>query len=339
MTLEAIINKFQKEPVEEFLNRSDEFVPVVTVGVYTYNHENYISKCLDGILNQKTNFNYEIYLGEDDSTDRTRSICMEYARRYPGKIRLFLHKKENKISINNRLTGRFNLLYSFHKARGKYIAFCEGDDYWTDENKLQEQVNFLEANKEFSLCFTNIRHVNTPGIIITDSLLNYKSDIFTHETFVTKISPPTLTTVFRRDALPVNYPDEFLKIINADMFIKAAVSLRGKVKFINKITGSKCQHDGGTYVGSSFFQREEAKLFTLSVMLKYFESKKVRSNIKQAMNITYAKLLFHYLKQKKIRHFVSTLSATFGFYIFNLQAPPFKFFYSQLRNKKLNFET
>jgi glycosyltransferase involved in cell wall biosynthesis len=339
MNLEEIIKKFKKHPVEEFKNRTNLFEPLVTVVVCTYNHRNYIKKCIDGILSQKTNFEFEIYIGEDCSTDNTRAICIEYAKNYPDKIRLFLHNDKNKIFINGRPNGRFNFLYSFYKARGKYISLCEGDDFWTDENKMQEQVNFLETNTDFSLSFTNIRHVNSMGVIIKDRLVNYKIDVFTHETFVAKISPPTLSTVFRKDALPENYPDEFLSIINADMFIKAAASRHGKIKYINKITGSKCQHKGGIYVGNSFFQREEAKLFTLYVMLKYFESKKVRNNIKQAMNITYSRLLFHYLKQKKIKQFFSTLLSTIKFYLVNIQTPPVHFFYTHLKNKKINVET
>jgi len=125
--------------------------PLVSVSVVTYKHEQYIKQCLDGILMQKTNFEFEILLGEDDSPDKTREICIEYANKFPKKIRLFLHDRSNVIYINGSPTGRYNSLYNLTNARGKYIALCEGDDYWTDPLKLQKQVDFLEKNEDVGL--------------------------------------------------------------------------------------------------------------------------------------------------------------------------------------------
>ena len=101
--------------------------------------------CLDGILMQKTDFPYEIIIGEDGSTDGTREICIEYANKYPNLIRLFLRDRNvshltNKDGNDIMLNGKFQKLH----ARGKYYAPCEGDDYWTDPYKLQKQVDFLE---------------------------------------------------------------------------------------------------------------------------------------------------------------------------------------------------
>ncbi len=133
--------KYQKKVVQELAGNAPKN-PVVSICVQTYQHVNYIRECLDGILMQETTFPFEILLGEDNSTDGTREICMEYAMKFPDKIRLFLHHRENNIKINGSPTGRFNFFYNFHKARGKHIALCEGDDYWTDPLKLQKQVDF-----------------------------------------------------------------------------------------------------------------------------------------------------------------------------------------------------
>ena len=100
------------KPIEHFKTEVPSQV-LVTVIVNTYNHENYISTCLDGILKQKTNFDFEILLGEDDSDDTTKEISINYAKRFPEKIRLILHKNENKIVIRNKRSGRFNFLYNF----------------------------------------------------------------------------------------------------------------------------------------------------------------------------------------------------------------------------------
>ncbi|MEO5571587.1 MAG: glycosyltransferase [Bacteroidia bacterium] len=307
--------------------------PLASIRIITYQNADFIRRCIDSVLMQKTTFPFEICIGEDGSTDGTRETCMEYAENYPEKIRLFLWDRNDE-RRKGMAPSRFNFLNTISQCRGKYIALLDGDDSWTDKNKLQEQVTFLEDNPEFALCFTNIRLVNQSGNITVKSLLNYKTDEFTHESFVAKISPPTLTTIFRKNALPLNYPDEFYKVTNADMFLKSIISQSGKVKFINKVTGNKCLHGSGVYAGTSPFKKEENKLKTYQAMLKYFKSKKVKNNIKSAMNIIYAKLLFNYLKQRKFKPFFNTLSATLRFYTLNLQAPPIKFFYAQLRNKK-----
>ena len=103
---------------------------------------------------QQTDFPFEINLGEDESTDGTRETCIEYAQKYPDIINLFLNERKNVIYINGNPTGRWNFMNNIKNARGKYIALCPGDDYWTDDRKLQKQIDYLEANPEFSACFT-----------------------------------------------------------------------------------------------------------------------------------------------------------------------------------------
>lgn len=125
---------------------------MVSVCVQTYQHAPYIKECLDSILIQKTTFDFEILLGEDGSDDGTREICIEYAREYPQKIRLFLNSRKNVIYVNGSPTGRWNLINNLKNARGKYIALLEGDDYWTDQFKLQKQVDALETNPDCVSC-------------------------------------------------------------------------------------------------------------------------------------------------------------------------------------------
>jgi len=123
------------------INRIQPLVSVVTI---TYQHAPYIRQCLDSILMQETDFPYEIIIGEDGSTDGTREICIEYANKYPEKIRLFL--RDRKLSHYTDSRGRsirFNGHFSRAEARGKYIALCEGDDYWCNKNKLQLQINYI----------------------------------------------------------------------------------------------------------------------------------------------------------------------------------------------------
>ena len=124
--------------------------PLVSVIIVTYNHEPYIAEAIEGALMQKTNFPYEVLIGEDDSSDGTREICKEYAAKHPDRIRLFLNDRKNVIYIGGQPTGRWNFINLLKNSKGKYIALCEGDDYWTDRYKLQKQVDFLEKNSEYS---------------------------------------------------------------------------------------------------------------------------------------------------------------------------------------------
>lgn len=155
MTSGSNLGKVAVEEVPNTVTKS----PLVTVFVVTYNHENYIRKCLDGILSQETDFEYEIILGEDQSTDSTRDICLSYAKDHPDKIRLFLNSRENNISIGGNPTGRFNFIYCAQQSKGEYITICEGDDYWIDPLKLQKQVALLKDNPKASCCFTDVEVV------------------------------------------------------------------------------------------------------------------------------------------------------------------------------------
>lgn len=126
---------------------------VLSISCITYNHAPYIRECLDSFLMQKTTFPIEVVIHDDCSTDGTKEIIEEYATKYPDII-FPMFQTENQYSKGVRgMMARFN----FPRCRGKYIALCEGDDYWTDPFKLQKQVNFLEANPDYVGCFHKIK--------------------------------------------------------------------------------------------------------------------------------------------------------------------------------------
>jgi len=125
----------------------------VSVSIIAYNNEPYIAQAIESALSQQTDYPFEILIGEDQSADRTREIVEAYARRYPDKIRLFLHDYEPGFVHRG---GGWNFLHNLRNARGEYIAWLDGDDYWNDLRKLQKQVDFLESNPSFSMCFHNV---------------------------------------------------------------------------------------------------------------------------------------------------------------------------------------
>lgn len=126
--------------------------PLLSVVTITYNHEPFIRKCIEGVLMQKVNFPMEFIIADDCSTDGTRAICEEYAVQYPELIR-FVNSENNVGAVENENRALL-------AARGKYIATCEGDDYWTDPLKLQKQVDFLEAHLDYSVCFHRFKKIH-----------------------------------------------------------------------------------------------------------------------------------------------------------------------------------
>lgn len=228
-------SRYEKVPVQEVSNEVPSEVKV-SVMVQTYQHAGYIEKCIESILAQKTDFAFEILLGEDDSTDGTREICRSFASRYPNKIRLFEHHRENNIKVGNTPTGRFVLLYNFFKSRGEYLAFCEGDDYWDCPNKLQMQVDFLDANKEFGVSMGKVKVLMdktgeissrkekvTPDITETYSLKDYLKAPFSQAS----------TFVFRKQKQ--NVPGWFFRVHAGDQsLVVLHASEKGKIKYHNE---------------------------------------------------------------------------------------------------------
>ena len=126
--------------------------PVVSVHMLTYNHEPYIRQAIEGVMMQKTDFEFELVIGEDCSQDKTREICFEYQKKYPDKIRvLWWHENLGKVGHPAGGNGKRTTAH----CRGEFIAFCEGDDYWIDPLKLQKQVDVMWEHPNVGLCFTN----------------------------------------------------------------------------------------------------------------------------------------------------------------------------------------
>lgn len=206
---------------EEYLGNNklvNKIIPLVSVTVATYQHANYIKECLDGILMQKTDFLYEIILGEDGSTDGTKQICKEYAERYPDKIRLFIRDRRlSQYKESNGKIIRFNGIWNRMSSRGKYIAWCEGDDYWIDPYKLQKQVDFLEKHPECVYSchryyiyneYTKEKYLmpnkyfdNQPDV----SEFIFEKDYPFLQEWITK----TLTCVYRRDAYDTTIANKY----------------------------------------------------------------------------------------------------------------------------------
>jgi glycosyltransferase involved in cell wall biosynthesis len=200
-----------------------EKTPKVTVCVITYNHEKYIQQCLRSIVDQVTDFDFVVLVGDDCSTDSTRTIAQIFVDKYPGKV-LPIFRNKNIGSMNN-------FIAVLNIADGKYIALCEGDDYWLDRFKLQKQVDFLEANPNYSLCFHNALVNNIEKE--TQYPFNKKLSKKTFQTRDLILKPwftPTASFVYRNNIKIPTWEG-----VNCDMVIVLVNSLHGNIYYLSEI--------------------------------------------------------------------------------------------------------
>ncbi|WP_051285438.1 glycosyltransferase family 2 protein [Aequorivita capsosiphonis] len=149
--------------------------PLVSILCVTYNHEKYIRHCLESLVSQKCDFLFEILIHDDASTDATQTIIKEFQHKYPELVKPIL-QTENQWS---KKAGGINLRFNYPRAKGKYIALCDGDDYWIGEDKLQKQVAFLESNPDYSLvcgAFNLIQNGEEKSVIKTSLVSPEKED-------------------------------------------------------------------------------------------------------------------------------------------------------------------
>ena len=153
----------------------------VSICCLVFNHEKYLRKCLDVFLNQKTNFKFEILVHDDASTDKSPEIIKEYEEKYPDIIKP-IYQNENQYSKGEKIS----IQYQFPRAKGKYIAFCEGDDYWTDNQKLQMQYDSMEKHIECSVCVHNVIKMNEDGTCTNEKFppLKYQEGIIENDVFI-----------------------------------------------------------------------------------------------------------------------------------------------------------
>lgn len=209
----------------------------VSICCLAYNHELYIRQCLGGFLMQKCNFKFEVLIHDDASIDKTASIIKEYQTEYPDII-IPIYQTENQYSKGVKPTFAFNL----PRIKGKYIALCEGDDYWTDPLKLQRQVDFLEENSEYVGVFTDFDKLNEQSGHIKNDFnrhsrkINQERDISMNHLFSNDIKYlRTLTSIFRACVLK-EFEFYFIHAAGDSQLVFHALH-KGKIRYFNYSTG------------------------------------------------------------------------------------------------------
>jgi glycosyltransferase involved in cell wall biosynthesis len=249
-------------------------VPKISVFMITYNHEHFIAQAIEGILMQKTTFPFELVIGEDCSTDGTRAVAQRYADKYPGIIRLLPSEKNLGMQANAHRT----LL----ACRGEFLAFCEGDDFWTDPYKLATQIDFMERNPGCSICFHNhnlLIHSENGGQI---QYPFYTDDGATEHGEIHALKPPAvqnpcmlmggsailLHTCMVRNLFVNGLPPYLMNVLCVDWVMTILASRGGDIRYIDKVMGIYRWHPGGVWSAASRKNRHDALLKTACVIRK-----------------------------------------------------------------------
>lgn len=236
--------------------------PLVSICCTTYNHELYIRQALDGFLDQVVSFRIEILINDDASTDGTAQIIKEYEEKYPELIKP-LYQLENQYSKEIKL---MNVRFNFPRAKGKYIALCEGDDYWTDSLKLQKQVDFLEDNTDFGICFHNVEVVlQAENKFIEDAITREVPEITTIRELAMGNFIHTPSVLFRND---FKLPKWFLKTPLGDWSLYMTIIKNRKIKKLQDKMAIYRLHEGGSWSERSQEERDEITLKAVKLIYK-----------------------------------------------------------------------
>jgi glycosyltransferase involved in cell wall biosynthesis len=230
----------------------------------TYNHEKLIAQALNSILTQRVNFDYEIVVGEDHSTDGTREVLKDFHQRYPQRI-VPIFRDKNIGALKN-------MGATLAVCRGTYIALLEGDDYWTDPDKLQKQVDFLDSNPAAAMCCHRVRFLDLDqkeGIEIhpSRSAGSYSIEDLLKENFV-----PACSAVVRRDLIGT-LPGWHSELAMGDWTLFALVSSQGRIALMDEIMAVYRVHRGGIWSSRSPSSRLRETARMLQTLNRHFHFK------------------------------------------------------------------
>jgi len=232
--------------------------PKVSVLIITYNHEEFIAQALESAINQDVDFDYEIVVGEDCSTDSTRRTVVEYLEKYPELIRPLL--RDENVGMHR------NLEMTLRECNGKYVALLEGDDYWTCPDKLQKQAGFLDENPEFAIVFHNAM------LMYDDERLGPKphrpddqKEVSTIEDLLKGNYIPTCSVMFRNKLIDT-IPDWYYTLAMGDWPLHIFNAQHGKIGYMDEVMADHRIHSDGAWTA----QRNDRKL-QLKALIEVYE--------------------------------------------------------------------
>lgn len=225
--------------------------PLVSVVIITYRHAAFIRQCVESALAQRTDFPFEVLIGEDESDDGTREICLELAAAHPDRVRVLLHSRKDVVLVDGKPRGTHNLVATVAAARGEFVALTEGDDYWTDPEKLARQVAYLRTNADCVGCFHEASEVDATGQELRAE--NFRSQVanplpkYDQRACLTNLMSryPTCSLMFRTAAFR-SPPDWYLRR-SSDFMMDLVITQHGKLGFLDRRMAAYRRHAGGVW--------------------------------------------------------------------------------------------
>ena len=286
---------------------------MVSVIMITYNHEKYIEEAMNGVLMQKTDFDYELIVANDQSSDQTDSVIKRILSKHPLAGRIHYIEREKNMGMVA------NFIDTVRQSKGKYIALCEGDDYWTDPLKLQKQVDFLEQNEEYSMVCHDARIIDeVSGTSYLDFTPAHHKQICSTKDLFGNNFCTTASILFRKESISSVELPEF-KVLAGDLFLKLLISLSGplfrmyEVMSVHRITATGAtinykknlpQLIQSRIVLFDHFNKGSGKRFNEYIrietllMKSYIDYLSTNFFLKKAMLMVYRKVLL--IKRKKV---------------------------------------
>lgn len=269
-------------------------LPIVSVCMITYNHEKYIEEAINGVLMQECDFEIELILANDCSTDKTDEVIQNILKTHPRASIIKYFKHEQNLGMMP------NFIFALQQCEGKYIAMCEGDDYWIDSLKLQKQVGFLEDNIKYISHSHNVFFKDERN---QESIPSLFSKLPTRDLLIDDVCPlrcfHTASLTFRKSAI-INFNFEFLanKILSGDKYIYLNLFLQGSMFYEETPMAFYRRHEGGASTSEKLVQflNSDVKLYN------YFVNKvdiELKNKIKEAANY-YKVERFNYLMNEKL---------------------------------------
>lgn len=247
--------------------------PKVSVITITYNQEGYIREALDSFLAQKTEFSFEVIVADDCSTDGTADIVREYHKRYPDIFRPILRTKN--------IGAQRNFKDAITKTKGEYIALCEGDDFWTDTEKLQKQVNFMESHPDYAVCFHVVRVFFENGEE-KDTIFPDRTGHFTTKNLLGGNFIQTNSVMYRKQK---DYSKMVSDVMPYDWYLHLYHAQFGKIGFIDQVMSAYRRHAGGMWWDTHSKRDEVWKKHGMAHMALYFELLKMYASSPAYKNI------------------------------------------------------
>jgi len=271
--------------------------PLLSVCLITYNHAPYITKAIEGVLMQKVNFNWEFIIADDCSNDGTKEIVTEYAHKFPSLIIPILQRKNVGPGIN--------WMQLMNRPRSKYIAYFEGDDYWTDPLKLQKQVDWMETNPDYSICYHRVWEKR--GNTLEEEKMNIEFEDKTYELIdLAKGNIMHTPSVLFRNHFKDGVPEWFLGCSIGDYPLHIFNAQYGKIRYLSDLMAVYRIHDKGMFSTLNQNQKFVKIINTLSKILRSLHlPKDVYQILQNRKNNLIHFLLNGLWKEKSLVNFIS----------------------------------